>query len=86
MQKQCVLLSEMLAGGDPATRLDTLGRSWGKASFAYCIQTVYHYDWVGKVLGMSSHVCFAGDIQDLVPLKWSRAPCPGGRFPPSFIK
>ena len=35
---------------------------------------------------MSSRVCVTGHIKDPVPLiKNSRASCPGGRFPPSFI-
>ena len=35
---------------------------------------------------MSSRVCVAGHIKDPVPLiEKSRASCPSGRFPPSFI-
>ena len=43
-------------------------------------------DWVIKDLDMSSRVCVTGHIKDPVPLiEKSRAFCPGGRFPPSFI-
>ena len=39
-------------------------------------------DWVNKGL-----VCATGHIKDPVPfLEKSRASCPGGRFPPGFIK
>ena len=35
---------------------------------------------------MSRRVCATGHIKDPVPLiEKSRASCPGGRFPPSFI-
>ena len=34
---------------------------------------------------MSSHVCATGHIKDLPLVKKSRASCPSGRFPPSFI-
>ena len=35
---------------------------------------------------MSGRVCVTGHIKDSVPLnEKSRALCPGGRFPPSFI-
>ena len=44
------------------------------------------HDWVQKGLGMSSRVCVTGHIKDPVPLiEKSRASCPGGRCPPSFI-
>ena len=44
------------------------------------------HDWVNKELGMSSRVCTPGYIKDPVPLiEKSRASCPSGRFPPSFI-
>ena len=44
------------------------------------------HDWVNKGLGMSSRVCATGHIKDPVPrIEKSRASCPGGRFPPSFI-
>ena len=35
---------------------------------------------------MSSRVCATGHLKDPVPfVEKSRASCPGGRFPPSFI-
>ena len=44
------------------------------------------HDWVNKGLGRSSHVCVTGHVKDPVPLiEKSRASCPSGRFPPSFI-
>ena len=44
------------------------------------------HDWVNKGLGMSSRVCATGHIKDPVPIiETSRASCPGGRFPASFI-
>ena len=43
-------------------------------------------DWVMKGLGVYSRIGVTGHKQDPVPLvKQSRASCPGGRFPPSFI-
>ena len=43
-------------------------------------------DWVNKGLGMSSRVCATGHRTDPGPLiEKSRALCPGGRFPPTFI-
>ena len=43
-------------------------------------------DWVNKGLGMSSCVCVTGHIKDPLPLiEKSRALCPGGGVPPSFI-
>ena len=43
-------------------------------------------DWVNKGFGMSIRVCATGHIKDPVSLiEKSRASCPGGRFPPSFI-
>ena len=43
-------------------------------------------DWVIKGLGMSSLVYATGHIKDPVPLiEKSRASCPGGGVPPSFI-
>ena len=47
------------------------------------------HDWVNKGLGMSSCVCVTGPIKlkHPVPLsEKSRASCPSGRFPPSFIQ
>ena len=42
--------------------------------------------WVNKDLGVSSRVCVTCHIKDAVPLiERSRAWCPSGRFPPSFI-
>ena len=36
---------------------------------------------------MSTCVCVTGHVKDPVPLiEKSRAPCPSGRFPPSFIR
>ena len=44
------------------------------------------HDWVIKGLGKSSRVCVTGHIKDPVSLiEKSRAMCPGGRLPPSFI-
>ena len=46
------------------------------------------YDWVIKGLGrpMSNRVCATGHIKYPVPLiEKSRALCPGGRCPSSFI-
>ena len=44
------------------------------------------HDWVNKGLGTSSHVCVTGHITNPVPLsEKSRASCPGGKFPPSFV-
>ena len=51
------------------------------------VQAMVH-DWVIKGLGMSSqcHVYATGHIKDSVPLiAKSRASCPSGRFPSSFI-
>ena len=42
------------------------------------------HDWVNKGLGMSSHGCATGHIEDPL-IEKSMASCPGGRFPPSFI-
>ena len=42
------------------------------------------HDWVNKGFGISNCICATGHIK--VPLiKNSRASCPGGRFPPSFV-
>ena len=45
------------------------------------------HDWVIQGLGMSCRVCATGHTKDPVQLiEKSRASCPGGRFPPSFIR
>ena len=44
------------------------------------------HDWLIKGLCMFSCVCATGHIKDPLPLiEKSRASCPGGMFPPSFL-
>ena len=50
------------------------------------VRAVVHDCLVMKCLGMSSRVYATGHIKDPRSLvERSRALCPGGRFPPSFI-
>ena len=50
------------------------------------VHSVVH-DWISKGLGMSSRVWETGHIKAPVPLiEKSKASCPGGRIPASFIR
>ena len=54
--------------------------------FALVVGPPVVHDWVIKGLGMFSRVCATGHIKDAVTLtEKTRASCPSGKFPPSFI-
>ena len=52
----------------------------------FSLPTPVVYDWVNQSLGIPSPICATGHIKDPMPfVEKSRASCPSGRVPPSFI-